>query len=97
MYIFKKGVNTTERYVINTTRKVLHKQSCIYAVSAYETNENTSLPALLAAYGKTLDCCGHCLKKDSYVQELVKQHNDKFYWHPKQKNSIEEDHANGRN
>ena len=74
-----------ERYVINKTRKVLHTQSCTHAVSAFETSENTNLSHLLDAYGKTLKCCGHCLKKDSYAQELVKQHHDKFVWHPKVK------------
>ena len=74
-----------ERYVINKTRKKLHTQSCKYAAFAFETSENTNLSELLDAYGKTLECCGRCLKKDSYAQELVKRHNDKFVWHPKTK------------
>lgn len=74
-----------ERYAINKTRKKLHTQSCKYAASAFETSENISLSQLLDAYSKTLKCCGRCLKKDSFAQELVTQHNDKFVWHQKNK------------
>ena len=74
-----------ERYAINPTKKRLHKQGCHHSKEAFASNENLSLTELLAGYDKTLQCCKVCLKNDETAQELVRQHNEQFRWHPKEK------------
>ncbi|MBS5506042.1 MAG: hypothetical protein KHX28_07980 [Oscillospiraceae bacterium] len=72
-----------ERYAINPTRRKLHRQECRHSKAAFESSENQNLSQLLAQFGKPLQCCKVCLKDDETAQELVKQHNDQFGWHPK--------------